>query len=289
MPDRAAFGWDETLYAGSAAYYAVGRMSYPPTVADVLRTELGLDGNGRLLDVGCGPGSLTLLLAPLFSTVVGIDADRDMLRQADRAARQAGIGNVHWQRSRAEELPAGLGTFDVVTFAQSFHWFDRPRVARAVRPMLGADGVWVHVSATTHRGVEGADPLPYPRPPHDGIDALVARYLGPVRRAGRGVLPGGTPGGEEEVMRAAGYHGPRRLEVGGGAVRERTEDEVVASVFSLSYAAPHLFADRRPEFERDLRLLLRTASPGGRFAERTREVGLVLWRPWPLAESATGA
>ncbi|MGI5152610.1 class I SAM-dependent methyltransferase [Plantactinospora sp. CA-294935] len=280
MPGQpSAFQWDETLYAGSADHYAVGRMPYPATVADALAAELRLDGRGRLLDVGCGPGSLTLLLAPLFSSVLGIDADRDMVRRAERAAREAGVGNVRWQRLRAEELPAGLGTFRVVTFAQSFHWLDRPRVARAIRPMLGADGVWVHVGATTHRGVDGTDPLPLPRPPHDEIDALVTRYLGPVRRAGQGVLPAGTAGGEEGVMRAAGYRGPRRLTVGGGIVRERTEDEVVAAVFSLSYAAPHLFAGRRPEFERDLRRLLRTAAPAGRFAERAREVELVLWRP----------
>jgi hypothetical protein len=47
--------WDETLYAGSARYYAAGRMAYPAALGDGLRDELGLDGSGRLLDVGCGP------------------------------------------------------------------------------------------------------------------------------------------------------------------------------------------------------------------------------------------
>lgn len=59
--------WDPSLYAGSAAYYARGRVPYPPELATLLAAELGLDGSGRLLDVGCGPGSLTLLLAPLFA------------------------------------------------------------------------------------------------------------------------------------------------------------------------------------------------------------------------------
>lgn len=80
-------------------------------------------------------------------------------------------------------------------------------------------------------------------------------------------------------MRAAGYRGPVRLQVGGGDVRDRTENEVLASVFSLSSAAPHLFGDRLGQFERDLRDLLLRASPSGRFAERTREVELVIWRP----------
>jgi cyclopropane fatty-acyl-phospholipid synthase-like methyltransferase len=41
----------------------------------MLTQEAGLDGNGRLLDVGCGPGVLTVRLAHLFRQVVGLDPD----------------------------------------------------------------------------------------------------------------------------------------------------------------------------------------------------------------------
>jgi SAM-dependent methyltransferase len=269
--------WDETLYAGSAAHYRIGRMPYPDRLAAVLRDHLGLDGTGRLLDVGCGPGSLTLLLAPLFAAAVGVDADPGMIAEARRRS-----GAVHWRRLRAEELPAGLGTFRVVTFAQSFHWMDQPVVADRVRDMLEPGGAWVHVFATTHRGVDGDDPLPHPQPPWDDVDALIGRYLGPVRRAGRSTLPDGTRSGEEDVMRAAGYAGPDRIEVTRGEVVTRTADEVVSAVFSLSYAAPHLFGADLGRFEADLRAVLRAAAPDGRFSERLREIELVVWRPGPL-------
>lgn len=262
------------LYAGSAQHYARGRIAYPRELADALRDALDLDGSGRLLDVGCGPGSLTLLLAPDFAAAVGVDADADMLVEARRRADEQGVGNVEWVRLRAEELPAGLGAFDVATFAQSFHWMDRPRVAAAVRGMLAPGGTWVHVHATTHAG-SGDE-----APPHHAIEELVVRYLGPVRRAGRGVLPGGTPTGEEEVMAAAGFSAPRRLRVPGRVV-ERSEDDVVGSVFSRSSSAPHLFGERLAEFERDLRGLLREASPERVFRERTREIELVLWTREP--------
>jgi len=62
-------------------------------------------------------------------------------------------------------------------------------------------------------------------------------------------------------------------------VHERTEDQVVASVFSLSSAAPHLFGHRLAEFEQDLRALLRRTSPLGCFAEQTRDIALTVWRP----------
>jgi SAM-dependent methyltransferase len=267
--------WDETLYAGGAAHYGIGRMPYPPALAEALRVELGLDGTGRLLDVGCGPGSLTRLLAPYFGATVGVDADRDMIAEADRS----GFPGIEWRQLRAEDLPAGLGTFRVVTFAQSFHWMDQPVVARRVRPMIEPGGAWVHVFATTHRGVDGDDPLPHPRPPWDGIDDLVTAYLGPARRAGRGTLASGTRSGEEDVMREAGFTGPTRLEVVRGEVVTRGSDEIVSAVFSLSSSVPHLFGDRLGDFENELRGLLKASSPDGVFAERTREIALVIWRP----------
>ena len=269
--------WDESLYAGSAAYYVRGRMRYPPELRGSLRDELGLDGTGRLLDVGCGPGSVTLLLADQFGEAVGVDADAAMLDEADRVARQAGCSNVRWVHRRAEELPGGLGTFQVVVFAQSFHWMDRARVASIVRDMLEPTGALVHVGAMTHQGVEGDEPLPAPRPPRGEITDLVRSYLGPARRAGRGRLPAGTPSGEDEILAAAGSRGPRRIDIGGGEIVERSEDDVVASVFSLSSAAPHLFGDRRPSFETELRHLLRRASPDGRFCEQRQAMTLSIW------------
>jgi SAM-dependent methyltransferase len=261
-------GWNPSLYEGSAPYYARGRFPYPPEMADVLREVLSLDGTRRLIDVGCGPGSVALLLAPLFSEVVGVDPDRGMLDEAARQASRLGITNTRWVELRAEALPAGLGSFAVATFAQSFHWMERERVAATVREMLEADGSWVHVSATTHEGLQGTEGLRWPSPPRAEIAELVHRYLGPTRRDG---VPG-----EDAVMIAAGFRGPRRVTVA-GHVHERSEDEVVASVLSLSWAAPHLFGARLPDFERELRALLRRTSPEGRFAERAREIELVIW------------
>ena len=145
--------------------------------------------------------------------------------------------------------------------------------------MLGPCGACVHVRATTHRGDATEDPLPLPRPPYGEIGELVRSYLGPVRRAGRGVLPAGTPSDEEEVLRGAGFEGPNRIDVATGTVVTRSVDEIIASTFSLSSSTPHLFGGRRGSFERDLRQLLGDASPCGLFAERTRDIALDIWRP----------
>ncbi len=269
---------DASLYSGSAAYYVRGRIPYPSALAGRLTDELGLDGTGRLLDVGCGPGSLTVLLADRFARATGIDADADMLVEADRAATRAGVGNVSWLHLRAEELPAGLGRYRVISFAQSFHWMDRARVAGAVHGMLTDGGACVHVHATTHEGIDGDATLPHPRPPRAAITELVQRYLGPVRRAGTGTLANGTPAGEATVYRAAGFAGPRRFEIP-GRLLTRTADDIVAAVFSLSSSTPHLFGARRAAFETELRQVLLDASPDGTFSEQMREVAVDIWRP----------
>ena len=103
-----SWSWDESLFAGTAGYYEQGRLPYAPGLADAFARRLGLDGRGRLLDVGCGPGTVTLRLASLFEAVVGLDPDAEMLSQASLAAVRRGVGNATWVRSRAEDLPAGL-------------------------------------------------------------------------------------------------------------------------------------------------------------------------------------
>lgn len=269
------WSWDETLYRGSAAYYARGRLRYPAGLGAAIRDAAGLDGTARLLDVGTGPGSVALLVAPYVAEVVGLDADADMVAVAAERAEAAGVINARWVHARAEELPLGLGPFRAVTFAQSFHWMDRARVASAVRAMLEPGGVLVHVSAwMAGEPVEGL-----PAPPRPRIRALVAEYLGPQRRAGQGHLPSGTPGDEAEVLAGAGFTGPEVTEVSGGEIVRRSIDDIVAEVFSVSGSAPHLFGDRIDEFERDLRGLLTQAAADGGFTERIQPVELRVWRP----------
>ncbi|WP_316520462.1 class I SAM-dependent methyltransferase [Kitasatospora brasiliensis] len=270
-----AWSWDETLFAGTAVHYPRGRLPYAPGLAEALAEALGLDGRGRLLDVGCGPGTLALGLAHLFAEVVGVDPDAGMIAEARRAG--AAEPKATWVRARAEELPPGLGTFTLATFGQSFHWMDRDLVAATVRSMLRPGGALAHISDLKGepRPTEG---LPHPSVPNAEIGELVRHYLGPVRRAGQGLLPHGTPGDESAVLARAGFAGPQRIVVPGGQPLERTADDAVAGVFSLSSSAPHLFAERGPAFEADLRRLLARSSPSGLFSARQPSSEVFIWR-----------
>ena len=165
-----------------------------------------------------------------------------------------------------------------MTVAQSFHWFEQAKVAAALRGMLEPGGACVHAHATTHRGGGSDDPLEHPRPPYDQIEALVRSYLGPERRAGRGLRDVRTAGDEQTALRGAGLSGPTRIELDTARIVTRSIDDVVAATFSLSGTTPRLFGDDVGRFEADLRALLREAAPDRRFSERTRDIALEVWR-----------
>jgi len=133
--------YDATLYKGSAAYYLRGRPPYSRELRKTLAVECGLDGTGRLLDVGCGPGVLAVELAPLVDEAIGLDPDADMLTEAAKYAERQRMTNVRWLQGLAEQLPdMDLGRFRLVTFGQSFHRTDRERVAEAVYDLLEPGG-----------------------------------------------------------------------------------------------------------------------------------------------------
>lgn len=110
---------------------------------------------------------------------------------------------------RAEELPGTLGSFQVVSFGQSFHWMNRPAVAAAVRQMLEAGGAVVQVDLW-HTNPPGRElPTgPHAAVPEAAIDGLCRRWLGPNRRAGRG-FRNTSLDGEDAVFQSANLH-PKR-------------------------------------------------------------------------------
>ncbi|MGD0312124.1 MAG: class I SAM-dependent methyltransferase [Acidimicrobiales bacterium] len=271
--------WDETVFEGTAPYYRQGRKPYAPALADALAEHLDLDGRGRLLDVGCGPGTVALLFAHLFEQVIGLDPDPGMVAEAQRTATEKQITNSSWVQMRAEDLPGSLGTFHLVSFAQSFHWMDRPRAASAVRKMLDAGGAVVQVDLW-HTDPPSREPPtgPYPSLPEAAIDELRRRWLGPDRRAGQG-FRNTSPDGEDAVFQAAGFAPEQVVVIPDDRVLEYSAQDVVAWVLSTSSTAPHLFGDRLDDFVRDLRRLLLDASPDGRFSVALSDNRLRIRRP----------
>jgi 2-polyprenyl-3-methyl-5-hydroxy-6-metoxy-1,4-benzoquinol methylase len=84
-----------------------------------------------VLDVGCGPGSLTIDLARHVAPgrVVGIDAAAGVLDEARAAAEAAGVANVEFHEGDAYNLAYDQASFDVVHAHQVLQHLERPVVA----------------------------------------------------------------------------------------------------------------------------------------------------------------
>jgi SAM-dependent methyltransferase len=272
-----AMTYDPTIYAGAAVHYRYGRPPYSPQLEAVLIEELDLDGSGRLLDGGCGPGILTLRLAHLFEEAVGLDPDPSMIAEGRRVAGEQGITSIRWVEALAEDLPgAAPGPYRLVTFGQSFHWTDEARVAETVYDLLEPGGALVLVVHT----VEGRPVPPSPGPPpipHAEIRALVEKYLGTARRAGRGVAPLRSHRFEDVLVRSR-FGPPRAVFAAGVPDLVRTSESVLSGCFSMSFSAPHLFGDRVDDFAAEVRELLASRSPEGVFWDWPGDTELVVAR-----------
>jgi len=111
----------------------------PPDVQRVLRGEYlervvaCVHPGDRVLEVGCGAGWLTLLLAELgASKVTGIDFSPHQVALAERAAERAGATGVHFEVCTLEEMAERGGGFDVVVMHAFLHHLATDEVEAAV-------------------------------------------------------------------------------------------------------------------------------------------------------------
>jgi len=84
--------------------------------------------NFTILDVGCGPGSITADLASLVpqGRIIGVDAAASVLEQARETAKAKGVTNIEFQQVDANALPFEDNTFDVVFCHQLLHHVASP-------------------------------------------------------------------------------------------------------------------------------------------------------------------
>ena len=257
--------YDPTQYVGAAPYYLRGRPPYSADLPSVLANELGLDGTGHLVDVGCGPGTVGVQLGGLFERVTLVDPDPHMLAEARSYAARAGVAGAEFVQATAEQLPElGLSRLRVVTFGQSFHRTSREVVAEAVHRLLQSAGSLVLISHDAS-GTPPPAPAGTSRIPHDEIRELITTFLGPRLRSGRRLVTDYSTERFEVTLARTQFGSPRRVLAPGRPDIVRDVDGVIAGCLSMSYAAPHLFGERLDEFVAALGRLLERHAPNGRF------------------------
>nr|WP_245353282.1 class I SAM-dependent methyltransferase [Clostridium punense] len=85
---------------------------------DKLLEALGLKSEITVIDIGCGPGTLTRKLSKWLgekSTVIGIDIDSKFIEYAKNIARDLGINNISYIEGNALKLPLEDNSVDACT------------------------------------------------------------------------------------------------------------------------------------------------------------------------------
>ena len=156
-------------FSARSADYAAYRPTYPDALVDYLAGLCA--ATDAALDVGCGTGQLSVLLARRFRSVIATDASA---QQIDRAEAHP---SVEYRVAPAERSGLPDASVDLVAAAQAAHWFDLPAFYAEAR-RIGKPGA---VLALVTYGVIRADPEIDPTIQHF-YKHVVGPYWPPERR-----------------------------------------------------------------------------------------------------------
>lgn len=126
----AAEGFDR-----GAGDYERGRPGYPQEVVDLLAAELGIGRGRRVLDLAAGTGKLTRMLPATGAEILAVEPVAGMRAELHRL-----LPDIEVLDGTAEQLPLPDDAVDVVTVAQSFHWFDAPAALAEIHRVLRDGG-----------------------------------------------------------------------------------------------------------------------------------------------------
>ncbi|MFF5777537.1 class I SAM-dependent methyltransferase [Streptomyces virginiae] len=253
-----------TPYASAAPYYARYRPPYPAELYALLADRFALDGSQTVLDLGAGPGTVGLPLAPLVEQVYAVDPEPAMLAEGCALAEERGHGNISWLRGDA----AGIGRLclpriDLCVIGDAFHRMDRARVAADLDAVLAPRGGIAVVTS-----LAAAWPAV--------VDEVRARFLGP----GAGT---GTGAGADHVRDAEDQLAKSEFSRVGTTRWERsarcTVDQVIGLQFARASSHPALLGDRKDAFASELRRALLDHDPGGTYTRTVTVAVTVATRP----------
>ena len=257
-------------YAGAGWYYAEYRDRVSAELITLLAEQLGWSTRDRVLDVGAGPGQLSLLIAPFVAEVVAIEPEPDMLAEGERRAAMANIGNVRFVAGSSDDLLAlrsPLGLFCAALMGQSFHWMvDKDRVLEDLSAMIDeANGA---IAFVTPRRISIPDEL---RAAQDVTREILERHLA-------NVPPGPHPNGRhdpfEEILRRSPFPRIERIE----RIYETRTRPTIESILGYEYTISHILTrlgDNRGAFEHEVRAALSWVKSVGEVSVMRRDEALI--------------
>lgn len=120
--DEVAQQYDDKRFSGGGQF--IDRRE-----KEAVLSALGPVEDKRILEVACGTGRFTNMLADQGADIVALDISREMMEQGRAKARDAGVADrVEYMRGDASRLPFPDNHFDAVFAMRFFHLLDDPAV-----------------------------------------------------------------------------------------------------------------------------------------------------------------
>lgn len=110
------------LFNREANDYNEIRPDYPEELIDDLILLSSIPPGGKILEIGCGTGKATVMLASRGYNITGIELGDNLAEYARMNCRD--FKNVSIRTVSFENAILDEKAFDVVTSAQAFHWLD---------------------------------------------------------------------------------------------------------------------------------------------------------------------
>ncbi|MEK7090770.1 MAG: class I SAM-dependent methyltransferase [Patescibacteria group bacterium] len=258
----------QELFKDTAKGYASFRTGYPKEFFDHVIKYFGLNGKGRLLDLGCGTGQVAIPLAPHFEEVVGVDPAEGMLAEAEKIAEKSGIKNIKWILKKAEDISSELGQFRLASFGASFHWMEQDKVLVKLYPMIEPGGGLVMVS-----GSSSIWRNPENEPWKAKCKEVLIKFLGEKRRAGNSYYTEPKERFEDILLRSKFSKFEKWIH---DTRRRKAIDDIIGLLYTTSFAQKRFFGDRLEDFEKELRRELLKFSPSGEFTEKVQTEALLV-------------
>jgi SAM-dependent methyltransferase len=245
-------------FDSTVPFYARYREPYPASFFREVARREGLQGAEKLIDIGCGPGSLAIGFAPYVKSCVGVDVETEMLEAARVEATRAGV-HLDLIQARIEELPPDIGLFQAVTIGRALHWFAREEAVAVLERIVDANG-WIAICGTRA---------------HSAVSQGWTGRFHDIRRAWSS-----DPDETRYRINLEDWFGGSRFrkveEVEVTETHQVTIPDLIGRALSLSTTSPEVLGDRLPAFEAAMREGLEPLSASGVFDEQVTAIATIL-------------
>lgn len=126
------------IFSNKVENYIKFRPSYPSEVIDFLYTNLGINKDSTIADIGSGTGIFTKLILAQKNKVYAVEPNEEMREAAEKLLNK--YEKFISVNGSAESTTLMSSSVDVVVSAQAFHWFDRLKAKKEFSRIIHPEG-----------------------------------------------------------------------------------------------------------------------------------------------------